>query len=127
MNKRTALLLCSLGMTLIQSCLSTANITDFPKSAKDFNFNKIANSKKSETDKGWNSKTGFEYYMKTNIVDDSVIIQAITGAIQSEGFHIKLIDKNNGTILAKRGMRANEWNSVTGVYYSKVNDGYEIY
>ena len=126
MNNRITLSLLFFAI-LFQGCLSTASLTDFPQSSKSYDFNKIADSEKTEKDKGWNSKTGFEYYMKTNVADDSIITQAITGAMKSEGFQIKFIDKNNGAILGKRGMRANEWNSVAGVYYAKFNEGYEIY
>ena len=39
----------------IQGCLSTSKISDFPKSANSFDFQKIAGSVKSEEDKKWNS------------------------------------------------------------------------
>lgn len=126
-NKRTYLLLLIVLTILTQGCLSTAHLSDFSKTASSIDFNKIANSKNNTTDKSWNSKTGFEYYIKTSSVDDSLVIQAIKGAIMSEGFTIKFLDKKTNTILAERGMRANEWNSVVGTYYKKVNDGFEVY
>ncbi|MES2765877.1 MAG: hypothetical protein V4642_08420 [Bacteroidota bacterium] len=112
---------------LIQSCISTARLKDFPQSARTFDFNKIANSRTAEKDDIRDSKTGFEYYLKTNILDDSLILHSIIDGLNDEGFSIKFIDENNGAVLAKRGMRANEWNSVAGVYYQKINDGFEIY
>ncbi|HKR03311.1 MAG TPA: hypothetical protein VJY62_01640 [Bacteroidia bacterium] len=127
MNNRTIFLFLSLAMILIQSCLSTAKLSEFPKSVTGFDFDKIANSKKTDKDHGWNVKTGFEYYLKTNVADDSVIVQAITGAMKSEGFKIEIADEDHGAILGERGMRANEWNSVAGVYYKKANEGYEMY
>ena len=127
MNKRTTLLVITAAIVLIQSCLSTALLTDFPQSSKAFDFTKISNSKKSEKDNDRKSKTGSEYYLKTNISDDSLIINSIIGAMKSEGFTVKFNDKNNGAIVGDRGTRANEWNSVSGVYFQKNLDGYEIY
>jgi hypothetical protein len=126
-NKLTTISHLFLILILIQSCLSTARLRNFPQSAEGYDFSKIANSKKTEEDKAWNAKTGFEYYLKTNIADDSLIIQAITGAMRSEGFVLKLIDKANGAILGERGLRANEWKSVAGVYYQKTSEGFEVY
>ena len=116
-----------LAIILIQSCASTARLTDFPQSAKEYDFTKIANSKKTEEDKSWNKKTGYEYYLQTNISDNSLIVQAIAGALSSEGFVLKLTDETNGAVLAERGLRGNEWKSVAGVYYQKNDAGYEVY
>ena len=111
----------------LQSCLSTAHLSDFSQTARGFDFAKIAAAKNTSPDKSWNSKTGFEYYIKANVSEDSVIIKAITGAMMSEGFSIKLLDKTNCAILGERGLRANEWNSVAGVYYRKNENSYEMY
>ena len=116
-----------LAIILIQSCSSTARLTDFPKTAKEYDFDKIANSKKTQEDKSWNKKSGYEYYLQTNSKDDSVIIQAIDRAMRSEGFVIRLIDNTNGAVLGERGLQANEWKSVVGVYYQKNDDGFELY
>lgn len=122
-----AIVVLFVGIISLQGCLSTARLSDFPKSSKGYDFNKIAASQKTDKDKGWNSKTGFEFYLKTNTADSSAIRQAITDALTGEGFQIKFIDENNGTILSERGLRGNEWNSVAGVYYVKAGDGYEMY
>lgn len=112
---------------LFQSCMTSARISDFPRSADLYDFNKIANAKETYQPGMWNSKTGYGYFLKTNISDDSIIINAITTALKVEHFTIKYIDKNKGSILAERGLRANEWKAVSGVYYQKSNEGADIY
>jgi len=126
-NKLVAIPCFFIAMILIQSCASTARLTDFPQSAKSYDFNKIANSKKTEEDKSWNKTTGFEYYLKTNITDSSLIVEAIAAALKSEEFVIKFIDDNQGAVLGERGLRANEWKSVAGVYFQKGDEGFEVY
>jgi hypothetical protein len=116
-----------LAIILIQSCSSTARLSDFPKTAKEYNFDKIANSKKTQEDKSWNKKAGYEYYLQTNSKDDSLIIQAIIGALRSEGFLISFIHDKDGAIVGERGLQANEWKSVAGVYYQKNDEGFEVY
>jgi hypothetical protein len=96
-----------LAIILIQSCSSTARLTDFPKTAKEHDFDKIANSKKTQEDKSWNKKSGYEYYLATNIKDDTLIRQAAVDALRSEGFLIR--------------------KSVAGVYYQKNDEGFELY
>jgi hypothetical protein len=127
MNKNIKATVIILTAILVQGCLSTARLSDFSQTAKGYDFNIIAAAKKTSTDKGWNSKTGFEYYIKANVTEDSLIIKAITGAMMSEGFSIKLLDITNCAILGERGLKANEWNSVAGVYYQKNNDFCEMY
>ncbi len=126
-DKRITVLLIPLAIILIQSCLSVARLSDFPKTARGYDFNNIVAAKNVSTDKGWNKKTGLEYYIKTNVTVDSLIIRAITGAIESGGFTIEFLDKNTYAIIGKRGLRANEWKSVIGVYYKINNDVCEMY
>jgi len=125
--KQTSLILSALAMTIIFGCASTARLSDFQKSPKEIDFNKIANSRKTDEDKSWNSKTGFEYYILTGTSGDSIIVQAINNAFKKNGYTIKYSDTDNGAILAERGLQANEWKSVAGVYYQKNGDGFEMY
>jgi hypothetical protein len=117
----------TLLMFLIQSCLSTARLSDYPRSSEGYDFNKIANSKRTDKDKGWNSKTGFEYYLKTETVHDTTLIRAIIQSLREENYVIKHIDVEKGTILAKRGLEANEWKSVIAVYFQKNNAEIDLY
>ena len=114
-------------MVFIQGCISTACLSDFSKSSKSYNFVNISNSRKGFNEKSWNSRTGFEYYISTDNIDSALIVSSIVGSLQKNGYSIKIKDTKNGTIIGKRGVRANEWNSITGVYYQKGEEGYQIY
>jgi len=116
-------------MFLIQSCLSTASVSDFPKTSKTYDFNKIANSAINNGDKSYDSKTGFEYYLKTNITNDSIIISSIKAAFGTEKFSIEFIDTINGAIIGKRGIKTtgNEWNCISAVYFKKIPEGFDMY
>jgi hypothetical protein len=110
-------------VTFLQGCQSVARLSDFSPSAKIYDFDKIAASKLD----GKRSKTESEFYIKMNLVTDSLISNSIIEALTSEGFDVKEIKLDNRAVLAERRMRANEWNSVAGIYYQKKLDGFEIY
>lgn len=110
-----------------QSCISTARIQDFPKNVSSINFEKIATSPKTTKDGLRNAKTGFEYYFTTSVADEIYLRNAISSGLDLQGFTVEFTDYSQGTIVAERGMRANEWNSVAGVYYRKKAEGFEVY
>jgi hypothetical protein len=112
---------------LFQSCLSTAKLSEYPKDAQTYDFSKIASSKKTDVDKKRNSKTNFEYYLKLEALADSSLIHAIVESLQEERYLIRYVDSQKGTILAERGLQANEWKSVMGVYFQRNDAEVEIY
>ena len=127
-SKCLLLVIIIVGILTIQSCISTAQLSDFSKTSKSYNFSNISNSRKSANEKSYNFKTGFEYYIRTaNNVDSASIVSSIVGCLQNNGYSIKVMDTKNGAIIGKRGLRANEWNSIIGVYYQTGEEGYQIY
>jgi hypothetical protein len=110
-------------LAVLQGCVSVARLSDFPKSAEEIDFNKIASSKIE----GKGPKNDSEYYIKTSDCTDSLIMYAITKVLNDEKFTFKIIEKANRVVLSERGMRANEWYSVVGVYYNKDSTGFQIY
>ena len=127
MNNYFRILLISLLTISIQSCMTTAQLSDFSRTSDGLDFNEIAISKNDTTDAEWNGRTEFEYYIKTVVTVDSLIIKAIKSGLNSEKFSIKLNSKNNCTILGERGMTFNEYNSIAGVYYQINSASSEIY
>ena len=124
MTQKTLCILFSfLICELFQSCQSTARLSDFTPSAKAINFNKIAASKLE----GKGSKTESEYYIKTNSCTDSLLTWSIIRGLREENFTIKATEQENRAVFGERGMRANEWNAVAGVYYEKDVTGFQIY
>jgi hypothetical protein len=121
----------------LQSCVSTAKISNLPKKETTEDFVKIANSKIAAKTKGWRFKSMFEYYCIINTTKDSLVNQAICNALIVNKFVVKSnIDNNDftlsnektgGIITGQRGLRSSEWKSVTGVYYEKIGDRYQLY
>lgn len=112
---------------LSQSCVTTARMSDFSTSPGKEDFNVFSNSKRTDTNSNRNLKTGYEYYIESKITNDTVVIQAITNTLKKQGFKIKTVDKNRCAIIAKRGLRANEWKTIAGIYYQIENGITKIY
>jgi hypothetical protein len=127
MDKKIKLFFFFSLLVSFSSCLSTARLSDFSQTAEKIDFMQIANSEKMELDKEWNSKTEFEYYLKLNTTNNSLIIQSIKDALFYNGYTIQFLDVNKKAVLAKRGLMANEWNSIIGIYFNVNNDESEIY
>ncbi len=70
-----------------QNCISTATMSDLSNTASIYDFEMLSKSEYLDNEKDWSDRTIFEYYLKSNIVNDSVLLQAITGSL--EAFDIK--------------------------------------
>lgn len=110
---------------LVQSCVSTASLSNYPLSPQSIDFEKIARSEKKEIDPKWNKKTGFEYYLTAQPVSNEELTGIITRVLKDEQYKIKYTD--NGVLLAERGLRANEWKSVTGIYFRNADSLLQVY
>ena len=127
MTHKNSIFLLFITFVLMQSCVSVAKLSDFSRTAEGLDFDKVSTLKKSENDKSWNQKTGYEYYIKSEITDESLIVSAIREALYESGYDIKVYNGNSHTMIGERGLRANEWNSIIGVYYQISNEMTQIY
>jgi hypothetical protein len=109
-------LLILLGLT---SCLSIARMSDFPQSSKQIDFDKYSITFKSTNDPIWNFETSNEYYFETGIdIKEDVLIKLIKESLETNGYWIKKIDSNEKFIAGERGLMANEWSTISFVYYN---------
>lgn len=105
---------------LFTGCLATARLSDFSNNASDIDFDKYAAKSPAEKTALWTGKTSNEYFLERDTIYPEADLNIIVrNALSKMGYSV---DKRNavpGTncILGKRGMYANEWNSITGVYY----------
>lgn len=107
-----------LPAAVLYSC-STARITDLPKAATEVNFTQYARDYREQPEPFWTSKTSNEYYFeKEKLLPEEKLITLIQEALKEKGYAIKLVDTEGRHIVGKRGMQANEWGSLTGVYYN---------
>ena len=103
---------------LLQGCLSVARISDFSATSSNIDFNKYSKEKSEKNEPYWTLETSNEYYIETqNLISDDDLIELISQGLRYNGYKIFVADKHNDYVIGKRGLRANEWNTITGVYY----------
>jgi hypothetical protein len=110
--------LATISIFLLQGCLSVARISDFPTTSSNINFDNYSKEKSEKKDPFWTLETSTEYYIETQkLINNDVLINLISQSLKDNGYVIFVSDKNNNYVIGKRGLRANEWNTRTGVYY----------
>ncbi len=105
-------------LSTLYSCLSVAKISNFPKASTEINFDRYSVEYQEKKDPFWTSNTSNEYYFERNkIISEKDLSDIIQYALKEKGYSIYSIGLDNDNVFGKRGMYANEWNSITGVYY----------
>ena len=100
----------------IAGCASIARIEDLPKSYELINYNDV---EKSEY--GY-----YEHIFKLENITDGHFYSAAMKGLTTNGFSIVEINKDDRVLTAKRGLRANEWGSVVGIYSKRTDSDLEI-
>lgn len=117
----TLFIIVLLGILTLNSCLSVAKISSFPLTSADIDFDKYSTEYKEKKDPFWTSNTSNEYYFERDIiVSEKELTYIIQRILRDNGYSIYSISLENDNVFGKRGMYANEWSSITGVYY-KIN------
>ena len=110
--------LATISILLLQGCLSIAKISDFPTTSSNIDFDRYSKEQSEKKEPFWTLETSNEYYIETQkLINDDDLINLISEALKDKGYKIFVADKNNDYVIGKRGLRANEWNTKTGVYY----------
>ena len=105
-------------MPLLNSCLSVAKISDLPSSSKGIDFDKYSAEYKEQKNPFWTAATSNEYYFERDkALTEKDLTDIIKQALSKKGYAMNKVDLENNYISGKRGMQANEWNSITGIYY----------
>lgn len=121
------LILIILVSPLLISCAGVARMSEFPKSNEMLNFEEISMQNYDYDGKAWNQKTQYEYYIEVQSTDENVLFEAISKALTLNGYIVKYSDKSKKTIIGKRGLRMNEWSSITGIYYKAEGDKFQVF
>jgi hypothetical protein len=112
------LFLAIISILFLQGCLSIARISDFPTTSSYIDFDKYSREKSEKKEPFWTLKTSNEFYLESpKVIDEDDMINLISQALKNNGYRISIADKNNQYVIGKRGLRGNEWNTRTGVYY----------
>ena len=113
--------------TVLVSCAGVARISDFPKSYQAIDFEDIAKQNYEYDGSTWNQKTEYEYYLEVQSTDEGTLFSALSEALKRNGYKISSSDIKARTIIGERGLRMNEWNSITGIYYTINKDVFQVF
>ncbi len=98
------------GLSLLLSltgCLSVARLSDLPADSASVDMDNTAPPTKYGR---------FEHTVSLEGTSRQRVFEISQLALQQEGFQIALADPDKGCIKGERGLRANEWSMVSGVY-----------
>lgn len=113
---------------ILAGCISTAKLSDFSHTSTTIDFDKLSREFKVTKTPFWTSKTSNEYYFENeNSIDEAKLIETIKSSLKSYSYSISVSNIENQCIIGKRGMMANEWNSITAVYYKIQQSKIQVY
>jgi len=115
-------------LPFLAGCVATtANVTNFPKSNSIIDFDEISKRDLNPDDPIWNLKGRSEYMIKVKADDEKILFELLIKANIKQGYSINYSNLEDKVIIRKRGMRMNEWNSVSGVYFRNQENIYQVY
>ena len=113
---------------ILTGCISTAKLSDFSQTSATIDFDKFSKEFKLTKTPFWTSKTSNEYYFEKEIsIDEIKLIEIIKNSLKSYSYSISVSNIENQCIIGKRGMMANEWSSITAVYYKIQQSKIQVY
>ena len=115
-------------LIILAGCLSTAKLSDFSQTSSTIDFDKLSKEFHLTKTPFWTSKTSNEYYFEKEIaIDEIKLIETIKYALSSYNYSIEISNIKNKCVIGKRGMMANEWGSITAVYYKIQANKIQVY
>jgi len=103
-------------------CLGTAKISSFPTSISQTDFENYSRKSANTSSKSWTFETTDEFYFERTFPSSEYseirLISQIEDAFGREGYTVQMKDTHNKRIIGRRGLQADEWNSLVGIYYN---------
>ena len=115
------------ALILLSGCVSQARLSDFQKTSQGIDFDAMSQRDYDGKSAVWTEKSGYEYYIEVQKINETDLLHGITAALNDLHFVIKSSNPDGSAIVARRGIHANEWASVVGIYYRLKGDRYQIY
>lgn len=113
---------------LLTSCVSMAKLSDFSQTSSTIDFEKLSKEFKLTKTPFWTTKSSNEYYFeKENNITETQLVEIIKNSLKSYSYSIAVSNEESKCIIGKRGMRANEWSSITAVYYKIQTSKVQVY
>lgn len=121
--------LCLLIMCFATGCATTANVTNFPASSSEIDFDEISTRNLDPDDPIWNLKGSSEYTIFLEAEKEKALFNSLVIATQNEGYSVSESNMEKNRLISNRGMRMNEWNSISGIYYRELDEKgkYQVY
>jgi hypothetical protein len=113
---------------ILTGCVSMAKLSDFSQTSNSIDFDKLSKEFKLTKTPFWTLKTSNEYYFeKDTHIEEAKLIETIKNGLRSYNYSIPVSNLENKCIIGQRGMVANEWNSITAIYYRLQPNKIQVY
>ena len=127
MARLRLLLIVTICFCICSGCASVARISDFQKTSEALDFNKLAQANYESQSGLWNLQTEYEYFVEVLNTEEDELFKAINEALINSGYEITFSNKKDRTIIGERGLRLNEWYSITGIYYRNHTGLFQVF
>ncbi len=98
-------------------CLSVARLSNLPQDSESA----YTDSTDRARQYGW-----FEHIVSVAGVSTQLVFDSAQEAMKQEGFTITCADADKGCIQGQRGLRANEWGMVSGIYLREEDNAVKV-
>jgi len=109
-------------ITPFMGCIGTAKISSFPEHISEIDFENYSNRMANVNTEPWTFETSDEFYFEkaysSSEYNEYQVISSIETIFKQERYSIQLKDIKNKRIIGRRGLQADEWNSLVGIYYN---------
>lgn len=116
LSKSVRLVFAVATLGLFSGCVEMAYLEDLPDSNASIHYGAVEKVQSRH----------YEHEFSLKHVSADQLVKATEQALSSNGYILRKNDRQAGVITAERGMRANEWGSVVGVYYMNRNDALSV-
>ncbi len=116
-----------LTAVLLGACASVATLKDYPASSAEIDFDDVSARINSTDDASGNSEDSADYLAVVESESAERLIALITEALQDNEYTLVKSDRSEGVAFAERGLRANEYGSVAGVYLEAASGAFAVY
>lgn len=110
-------IIAAVASLLFISCLHSVNLEMFPKTKQEVDY-KAIKSRQFERNSNLRFGSTQEYYFKSSFQRSEVeLLKIIDLVMTEERFKLKVSDINEDYLIYEKGLSAEAWNSMIGVYY----------
>lgn len=123
------LILPTLLILIVNGCISVAKLSDFSQTFTSIDFDKLSKDFKLPDSPLWTfDSADNEYFIEKAIeIEENKLVELIKKSLDANNYSIQVLNTNEKCIIGKRGLVANEWKSITAVYYKISTNKIQVY